>query len=285
MKKCFLCNKKTSFYKKFNRIIINQCIGCKLAFTNNHPKTKNLYKNTVYNLDQYLSLKRLQENKFLNISNKINQVISQGDILEVGAGFGLFSSILSKNNKYHIEVIEPNLPLHFIQENYKVTKHKKTYEEFLKSNKKKYDCVILLDVLEHFYNPGLILKQTKNILKNKGFIVIQFPNYKSLMASLCKDWSWWMVEDHKFHFSPNSSKLLLNKEGYNIIYLRTYESLYDFKKNLDGNFSKIKNSTLRKAIKIIYLSLFFPLYILLRKFLWYLGYGGLIFIIAQKKSN
>ena len=278
MNKCIICSKETKLYKKINTVIISECADCKLAVTNNSPKTKNLYNNTVYNLDHYLSLKKSQHNKFQDIANNINHIIDRGDILEVGGGFGLFSSILANNTKYHIEVVEPHLSLHFIQNNRNIIKHKKTYEEFLKSNKKKYDCVILLDVLEHFPHPDVILKQTKNILTEKGFIALQFPNYTSLMARICENWSWWMIEDHKFHFSPRSSKLLLNKEDFKIVYSRTYEGMYDLKKNLDGNFCKEE-----KIKKIIFFVLFFPLYSVIRKLLWHFGFGGLIFLIAEKK--
>jgi len=66
------------------------------------------------------------------------------------------------------------------------------------------------------------------------------------------------------------------------VFLETHEEFYDFKKNLDGNFIQIKNNITRKMCKLIYFSTFVPLYFLLRQLFWRLGYGGLIFLIAQK---
>jgi len=286
MNRCLICNSKTFLYKRINNIHINECPYCKLAFTVNPPNTTNLYNhNSTYSLKNYLIQKKDHQNKFEYISKQISRIIKRGNILEVGAGFGLFTKILSNNKKYYIEIIEPNLLLHFIQKNSKIIKHKENYETFLKQNKKKFDAIILLDVLEHFKKPDIILKQTNNIITEGGYIVLQFPNYTSIMAHICYNWSWWMLNDHKFHFSPSSAKLLLEKKGFNIVKITTYEGVNDFKKNLDGNFTSIKNTLLRKVIKSIYFICFFPLYFMLRKLLWSLGYGGLILVIAQKKPT
>jgi len=98
-----------------------------------------------------------------------------------------------------------------------------------------------MDVLEHFKDPVANLKKAKLLLKEDGILVIQTPNYKSLMARICKDWAWWMIEDHKFFFSPKSLKKILNKSEFETESFKTYEDWEDFKKNLDGNFMEIKS--------------------------------------------
>ena len=285
MKTCIICNKKTYFYKQIGKSEIYECFRCKLAHTHNTLKTHSLYSpKGVYALNDYLNYKINHTQKFTRIADTINKTVKKGPVLEVGAGFGLLSHILSQNKNYHIEVVEPNLPLHFIQNTNKIQIHKKTYQDFLFQNKKRYDTVILLDVLEHFENPDKILRQTKTILNENGNIVLQFPNYKSFIARICRNWSWWMVEDHKYHFSPSSITLLLKKEGFKIVHMGTYESLHDFKKNLDGNFISIKNAMVRKIMKSVYFALFFSIYLLMRKLMWKFGFGGLIFIIAKQNN-
>ena len=139
-----------------------------------------------------------------------------------------------------------------------------------------------MDVIEHLENPLVNLKKLKLLLAPGGILIIQTPNYKSLMARICKDWAWWMIEDHKFFFSPKSLQKILYKAGFKSEYFMTYEDWYDFKKNLDGNFTGIKNNPLKKLIKGLFFSLFFPFYFLFRKMIWRLGYGGLMFVIAKK---
>ncbi len=271
-----------TFYKKVDGVIVNQCSICQLASTNNISSKNTQAKNgSTYSLNDYLTIKKIQQSKFQMISKIINKVISRGNILEVGAGHGLFASVLSRNKNYKIEVVEPGSSLYFVKSNQKIIKYKTSYEKFVMRNKKKYKAIIFLDVLEHFTKPDYIINKTKEIIEDNGYLVLQFPNYRSLMAKICKNWSWWLVDHHKFHFSPRSIKLMLKKNGFKVIYLKTYESFYDFKKNLDGNFINIRNNLLRQIIKGFYLSLFFPIYVLFKKIIWKFGYGGLILVIAK----
>ncbi len=209
----------------------------------------------------------------------IQKYKNKGKVIDIGGGFGLFSSILNNLSSYEVEILEPYLETKYAKD---IKVYKKSFEEFIKKNTYKYNIVIALDVIEHFQKPILTLQKIAGLMSENAILVIQTPNYQSLMAKLCKQWSWWMVEDHKFMFSPNSIKLMLNKTGYKIRYFSTYEDLYDFKKNMDGNFANIDISIIRKLLKGIFFGLFIPFYILARKTIWRLELGGLIFLIAER---
>lgn len=200
-------------------------------------------------------------------------------MLDVGAGYGLLSSILYTKG-YEVEIVEPEHSSYYLRGR-KFKHYKTTIEEFLHNQKSKYDIIIMMDVIEHLKDPLKILKQLKSFLNKDSIIVIQTPNYKSLMANLCINWSWWMVSDHKFFFSPNSMRLFFKKAGYTVSGLETYEDIEDFKKNLDGNFASIRTSLVRKLIKGLFYSVFSPFYIFFRNILWRFHYGGLIFTIAS----
>lgn len=285
MNKCKLCgNKNLKIIKKINKSNIYECKLCKCAFTEKKALSKkNLYeKSKIYCFKDYENTKNNQKKKYLKPISKLKQYLLYGRILDVGAGYGLFSKLLFKSKDYNIEAIEPNLSLDYIKNEKSIIKHKISYNTFLKNYKKKFNCICFLDVIEHFNNCEIILKKTKGILNKNGYLLIQVPNYKSLMARLCKNWSWWMVEDHVYHFSTKSIKNVVEKAGYRVLSMNTYETFYDFKKNLDGNFTDIKNLSLRKLNKGLFYIIFFPLYFLLRRIFWKLGYGGLIYLIAKK---
>lgn len=290
MKKCIICgSKKLNLLKKINTIKILECKKCFLGITETSNKQNNnlLYNSSgLYNLKNYKDLKKNQKIKFNKIVNLIKKYISKKSlILEVGAGFGLFANMLIKNN-YKVEIIEPNLPLYFLKDISNDLKiYKLIYQKFLKNNKTKYDCIIFLDTLEHFVNPNKIMEETIKILKKNSYIVINLPNYQSMMAKLSKNWAWWMIEDHKYHFSPSSIKNFLQKNELRIIHFETYEQFWDFKKNLDGNFTDIKIPILRKILKGIFFIIFFSIYIPLKKLIWFFGYGGLMLIIAKKIND
>lgn len=186
-----------------------------------------------------------------------------------------------------MEIIEPSVePYYLKQEKIDFFHHKIIYQKFIQQEKnKQYDLLLMIDVLEHFKKPLTILKKTRSFLKNNGYLVIQTPNYQSLMAKICQYWSWWMVEDHKLIFSPQSIRQILNKANFKVVYFKTYEDWYDFKKNLDGNFSQIKVSPVRKMVKLLFFSFFIPIYFLLRQILWRLGCGGAIFLVAKRYNK
>jgi len=282
--KCILCNRSSLiFFKKVKSKKLYKCPECNLIYTEKKKlNIKVQKKRNLYNLANYLSNWKIQEIKIKNIILILQSKLKYGKILEVGSGFGLFAHILASNLNYKIEVLEPKLPLYFLKKNKDILIHRLTYQRYLKKCVKKYDCIIFIDVIEHFDNPYKILIKTKKIMKKNGLVAIQVPNYKSLMAWLCNNWSWWMVEDHKVHFSSESIARLLKRAGFTILHFHTYEPFYDLKKNLDGNFTSITNQIIRKISKLIYFSIFFPLYFALRKVIWQLGYGGLIFVIARK---
>lgn len=279
--RCFFCrDKNLNKIKKINSVNILECPKCRIAFLDKNIKTKvELYSFINYQKEE----KRLRH-RFFKLAEIVLSFINQGKLLDVGAGFGLFSSIFWKLGNFQLAIVEPSVDPYFLkQEKIDFFHHKITYQKFLQQEKnKQYNLLLMIDILEHFKNPLTILKKTRNFLKNNGYLVIQTPNYQSLMAKICQHWSWWMVEDHKVIFSPSSLKKILRLAGYQIIYFKTYEDWYDFKKNLDGNFFKIRNRFYRKFLKLIFFSFFVPLYFLFRQLLWQLGYGGAIFLVATE---
>ena len=276
--KCYLCHTAINPLKS----IIYECKNCRLAIIENKKIPKDLSE--IYNFKNYHLEEKKHKKRFTNLMAITRKFMKKGKVLDVGGGFGLFSKLLAKTGQYKIEVIEPSVIPHYLS-NINYILYKTSYEKFLNKTHKKYDGIIMLDILEHFKSPLNNLKKTLKILNENGFLIIQTPNYQSLMAKICKNWSWWMLEDHKYLFSQKSIKIILEKSGYKIVYFKTYEDFFDFKKNLDGNFTGIKNIIIRRTIKLIFFSLFFPFYFFTRSLIWDLGYGGLIFLIARKYNN
>lgn len=285
MKKCTLCSNLTTikFYKKIFGINIYFCTTCKLGFLTEKglEKQKNLKNEIKYSLIDY----KKEESKLKTRLNLLVKIILKytkgGKVLDIGAGFGLLSSIFAKKG-FDISIIEPLNSPYYLKK-YKHKTYKLTLDKFLFSNKREYDVILMIDIIEHLKDPLVSMKKLKTFLDKKSVVVIQTPNYMSLMSKLCKNWSWWMIEDHKYFFTQQSLLNLMDLAGYKPRYVATYEDLPDFKKNLDGNFSHIRNVILRRAYKAIYYLLFFPFYLVFRPIIWKLGYGGLIFAIFSKK--
>ncbi len=280
--RCYLCGSNLEQIKRIYNSDILECANCLLGYT--YPIPEDLKSDYGgYSIDDYSNRSVRYEKRFIGIINKIMKYKKSGKALDIGSGFGLFPMLLDKYSSFQIECIEPHLTTSLLGlPTIKV--HKKLVDDFLMNNNQKYDLITMFDVVEHFRDFNT-LKKVRKICSNDSLVVIQFPNYKSIMAKICKRWSWWMVEDHVLHFSPKSAELYLKNQGYDVLKIMTYEDFDDFMKNLDGNFSGIHNTILRKTYKLLFYSLFIPIYIILRKVFFHFKYGGLILVFAKPLST
>lgn len=278
--KCSLCGRKTEkIMKIIDRVSIYECENCRLGFVDQKKIIKkNLDK--LYQLNEYKKEEKMIVGRLRPIIETITKYKNSGSVLEIGPGHGLLSSLLLKKGNYTLDIVEPYLTPHYLSgKTFKL--HKTELNNFLKGNKKKYDLIIMFDVIEHLGDPFTSLQKLKNILGKDGVLVLQTPNYQSLMQFMTKKWSWWMIEDHKWFFCPSSFQKALRKNGLDEAYSYTYEDWIDLKKNLDGNFAIIKNNILRKFVKGFLLIPFRLFYLLTRRAIWKMGYGGLLLVIAR----
>lgn len=280
--RCRFCGSSSLFtFKKVHGKEIVVCIDCEIGQLKNGSES---YKDFeyLYNFDEYKKNIHYFTQKLKCVVTSVLLTKKSGAILEIGPGFGLLSSLLLKKGKYTLDVVEPYLTPECLKSS-KYTLNKSNLDQYLRVNKKKFDIIIMMDVIEHLEDPFESLDKLRDLLNENGILVIQTPNYQSLMQYFVKEWSWWMVEDHRWFFSSKSFKATLKKHGFTTLQYRTYEDWSDFKKNLDGNFMEIKQP-FRKLVKGLFFAFFYPFYHLLRPLFWKAGYGGLIFAIAKKDS-
>ncbi len=120
---------------------------------------------------------------------------------------------------------------------------------------KKFDIIIMNQVLEHIDDPIKYLKRIKSLLTPNGQLIVSVPNSSCLDFRILKDsWSSFQAPTHIFHFNSESLHHLLNKTGYDIekidysISLNAIKPSY-LKKNLH-NIIKIEKSSFSKIAKI-----------------------------------
>lgn len=258
------CSKQLRLYTTIDTVAIYRCVRCGCARV--PPKTKRKSTEAIYSFSDYKSRQSQFEARYTHTVDIIKRFSKGKRVLEVGAGFGLLSSMLCKAG-YTVSVLEPNVPVEYVKK-LPVRVYKQYLESFVNSNSQLFDVIIMFDVLEHSDDPLLTVQMLKHLLAKNGIVVIQTPNYQSIMATLVKKWSWWMVEDHRFFFSTKSLFLLFDSKRWKKEYYTTYEQWYDFKKNLDGNFTN-------KLHKLLFFLWFFPCYHLFKGLFFSAGFGGL----------
>ncbi len=134
-----------------------------------------------------------------------------------------------------------------------------------------FDVVTSFDVIEHTLDPHKFIQEIKSKLTRHGVIMITTPNAYGLSGRLLKH-RWWVFGPafHYVLFSPKSLKDLLEKEGFEVLKVRT-DIFTPWFTPMNALWCKILN-------KIVYLFVH-PF----EKYILHLNLGDNIEILAKKK--
>lgn len=135
--------------------------------------------------------------------------LSKGDVLDVGSGEGIFGVMLGED--FNVTNLEyPGAQV----ENKSIIK-----KDFLswKINKK-FDGIVFLESLEHVPNPQKYLKKASFLLKNGGFIFVEYPRFSSLESKILG--KYWLQRDiprHLFHFTEEGLRNITNNANLTVV--------------------------------------------------------------------
>jgi SAM-dependent methyltransferase len=97
-------------------------------------------------------------------------------VLDIGFGYPFLDGFIGRNyNIYGIDVSSDSLggldPAHYKYGN---------IEEKIPFEDKSFDCVVMLELIEHFTNLIMAFGEIKRVLKPKGIVIVSTPNYSFL---------------------------------------------------------------------------------------------------------
>lgn len=284
-----LINNSSFERKAGNGYLYKICAFC--GYASLYPKPTKNTLNNIYQKDDYFS------NLSVPISNKLIQFIltrrifqipsewlnkkfKKGVILDVGCGNGEFLLDLKKSGW---DVWGNDISRVAVKNVGAIVGEDKVKEgEFTKINfRKKFDVVSFWHVLEHIEDPVTYLNHGFKLLKEKGVIVGECPNFDSLTFKIfSKYYSWIMVPEHIGYFNNESIVRIFKKSGFKKI-----EVYYPSRSLLNLSFSMDKY--LQNKIKALFLrkTIFFfssPLSILFIILLSFFGRGEVIRFVAKK---
>jgi 2-polyprenyl-3-methyl-5-hydroxy-6-metoxy-1,4-benzoquinol methylase len=207
-----------------------RCNICQTGFMNPQPKREHLediYHKTGYGLlapisfDEVVKLETEYPNATVDSARLVGRAKSllpvKDDLtaLDIGSGFGFFSraavlagfSVTAINpGAWENEIFEkvngfPPLP-HFFEE--------------VDLDGKKFDLVILSQVLEHLEEPLIFLQKIASLLSPGGIIAIAVPNVDSILVKILKtrDNGCLWVPEHLTYFSGKGLATLLSRAGF-----------------------------------------------------------------------
>lgn len=224
MKKCLVCNKRLKFLGKNDSFDIFRCPFCGLGTTAGiFPKTQY----SAYHRDPvYIK----EEKQFKNIFEKRVGIILKfkkaGKALEAGSSTGVFLSLLKKRG-WEVQGVEPSLAAG-VAEKKGIPTINTTFEK-AKLKDETFDLIVFNHVLEHMENPIQILERANRVLKKGGIVLIDAPNFASLSARILGSrWRYILSKEHRWHFTPKSLSLLLEKVGFKVVYRETRSGIWDY---------------------------------------------------------
>lgn len=178
---------------------------------------RNYYQNFNYKTGFITEgLIRKEAKQMLKILSKY-----KGELLDVGCGGGFYLDEAQKMG-WHVTGVEMSRQL--VQHARKILGLRVLNGEFIKVKlMKKFDVIIMSQVIEHLVNPGPSLNKIKILLKKNGVLYIATPNIESWLFKIQqKDFPYMIPPEHVYFYSPKSLNILLRKYGFKVNKLGTY---------------------------------------------------------------
>lgn len=189
--------------KKFS---IDFCNSCQLGFTQPIPRNLAPY----YLRDYYSSIKTKVYNLLqFRRPDIIRKYSSAGKILDVGCGDGGIAQVLSEYGYTGIETAFSNVKSRFIRVG--------GMEKF-QDKPKTYDVVTFWESFEHLNDPHAVIQKCKQLLKRKGIIIIECPNFTSRERLIFRS-RWFHLDPprHLSHFTPGGLRQMLSNHKFEIL--------------------------------------------------------------------
>lgn len=166
-----------------------------------------------------------QEESRLSTFKKSLETINQfkknkGRLLDVGAAAGYFVKT-AVDSGWQAEGVEPSTWMSEYAKKLGVKVRPGTIFDY-KFRKDSFDCVTYWDVLEHVPDPMKELSRVRELLKKKGLLVVNYPDFGSPLARLFGRKWWFILSVHLWYYTPETITKTLNKAGFKVLSIKPY---------------------------------------------------------------
>ena len=190
----------------------------------------------------------------------IKNFVSQGSLLDVGAGKGEFVAAAAENGFQAIGVEPSPRFCQFAEEHFNATVYNGLLETCAELKGRKFDVITLHHVFEHVETPHELLENLKDFLNQDGIVYLEVPNTQSAATKLIdfyfrfrgRNWSCRLSPlhppFHKYGYNIQSLKFILRKHGYKIIKAATFSA---FSRGFSGNLQTagLRNYAFKSAVR------------------------------------
>jgi 2-polyprenyl-3-methyl-5-hydroxy-6-metoxy-1,4-benzoquinol methylase len=205
-----------------------KCNSCVTIFIDPMPVSKisEIYPSNYYSFSDIKKNLAVQVKEYLDqllFKKILSKIRSQSiNVLDVGGGSGWLLNIIRKIDSRvgFTQVVDIDEKAKALAEKNGHHYFHGTIEEF--QSDKKFDLILMLNLVEHISDPGATLVKMEKILNKGGLILIKTPNIESLDARLFQKsyWGGLHCPRHWILFSQNSFRKLVRDSDLSLNYIK-----------------------------------------------------------------
>lgn len=212
---------------------IVECRACRLGMLSPRPDDKEL--SALYQEPYFAShgmdrdstgevARRIRDQR--KRVNLVKSFVRGGKLLDVGCAVGYFLAAANREG-FAVEGVERSVwAAEEAKRRFSVNAHVGDIDR-LADGEPRFDAVTMWHVLEHTPDAASALTAARTLLRAKGKLFIEVPNYLGTDAKgYGTDWSGWDVPNHLWHFTPGSLSKLLAKCGFQVVSIKRHPSTY-----------------------------------------------------------
>lgn len=243
---CIICKSKAYLFAKRKYYEIYKCPVCGFGFTLNLKE-----QSGDYHRDQeYFGEEDLFKNIFLKRVKIISKFVNpRAKILEVGCSTGLMLSLFQIRG-YEVVGVEMSKRASKLAQDREIKVMEKPFEKI--NFDEKFDVIIFNHTLEHLKDPLDVLKKAKTLLRPKGILYIDLPNFDSFSAKTLKGmWPLLLPSEHLWHFTEKSIRRIFKDLDFKIVYIEKASGIWDLDNPLKELYLSLKNFKKRFFMEFI----------------------------------
>lgn len=279
--------------KKFNLYICESCSIERIWPIPKSDEIDSFYPKTYYSFNMkenaFTKVKRVMAEYYykrsltLVIAWFFNQLLFLGlllknrnnnNFLDIGCGDGHDVELMKKYgwNAYGFEIGEK-------KDNFQSSIFFRNSIEDLSLENIKFDYIRIWQVLEHVGEPDVFLHKIRQLLSEKGQVIIGIPNTNGLWAKIFGQfWFGRDVPRHLFNYNNKNIKLILEKHNFKVVKIK-YQSFNGLIGSIQNLVTGISGKHIEIYNKLLLVVLFYPFEFLCNL----LNISDAIVVIAEKQ--
>lgn len=215
----------TDFYASGEQFELSACEDCGFTFTQGVPVEAEIGK--YYETPDYISHTDTRKGAMNRVYHYVRSYMlgrkarlvakeshrKKGRLLDIGTGTGYFANTMSRRG-WEIEAVEKSPQARaFALENFGLeVKPESALKEFEPG---RFDVITLWHVMEHLENLNETWESLRELLTEKGLLIVAVPNCSSYDAERYGEyWAAYDVPRHLWHFTPGTIQQLASRHGF-----------------------------------------------------------------------